>query len=234
MLRAVIVDDERKSRESMAMLLQMFAKEVEVVEMATSVKSGIESIQNKKPDIIFLDIHMQDGDGFEVLEQLEGENHNIIFVTGHEEHAVRAFRSEAVDYLLKPVCLEDLENAISRVKKRVDFETIAENKVAQITLATNEGTHIIKLADILYCHGEGAYTYFYIKNGKRIITSKNLGEYEKQLGNQGFFRSHKSYLVNMNEIKAYKNQGLQNLTMSNGDVISVSKRRKNHFKAYFD
>lgn len=232
MLRAVIVDDERKSRESMAMLLQLFAKDVEVVEMATSVKTGIAAIENRKPDVVFLDIHMQDGDGFEVLEALQNNVKNVIFVTGHEEHAVRAFRSDAVDYLLKPVCVDDLENAIARVKKRVQLESKSENGFQQIQLATSKGTAIVKTSDILYCNGEGAYTYFYLKSGERIVTSKNLGAYEKQLEAFGFFRSHKSYLVNMGEVKSFKKTGIENLTMSNGDIICVSKRKKNHFLAY--
>ena len=164
MLRAVIIDDERKSRENLELLLQSFVENVEIVGMADGVTTGTNAIDEHNPDLIFLDIHLANGDGFEVLDSLKNQNQNVIFVTGHEEHAVKAFRSDAVDYLLKPVCIEHLQNAVERVRLRtLNTNDWKSELKPQISLSTNKGLQFIKTADIIYCKGDGAYTYFFFK-----------------------------------------------------------------------
>ena len=230
MLRAVIIDDERKSRENLELLLQSFVENIEIVGMADGVTTGINAIDEHNPDLIFLDIHLANGDGFEVLESLKNQNQNVIFVTGHEEHAVKAFRSDAVDYLLKPVCIEHLQNAVERVRLRTKNAKDWKSELKpQISLSTNKGLQFIKTADIVYCKGYGAYTYFHLKNGVRITTSKNLKEYENKLKDFNFFRSHKSFLLNLAEIKTYIRGDGSHAVMSNGDSVGVSKRRKDMF-----
>lgn len=229
MLKAVIIDDERKSRENLELLLTSFVDNVSIVGTADGVLTGIKVIEENKPDVVFLDIHLSNGDGFEILESLKDQNQNVIFVTGHEEHAVKAFRSEAIDYLLKPVSIEHLQNAVDRVKKRK--QTGAEGNIgkSQISLSTSKGLIFLKTEDILYCKGDGAYTYFFLKNGERITTSKNLKEYESKLEKYNFFRSHKSYLVNLGEIKTYVRGEGGHVIMTNGESVGVSKRRKDAF-----
>ena len=217
MLRAVIIDDERKSRENLELLLQSFVENVEIVGMADGVTTGINAIDEHNPDLIFLDIHLANGDGFEVLDSLKNQNQNVIFVTGHEEHAVKAFRSDAVDYLLKPVCIEHLQNAVERVTLRtLNTKDWKSELKPQISLSTNKGLQFIKTADIIYCKGDGAYTYFFLKSGERITTSKNLKEYENKLTDFNFFRSHKSFLLNLAEIKTYIRGDGSHAVMSNG------------------
>ncbi|MDB4161702.1 LytTR family DNA-binding domain-containing protein [Bacteroidia bacterium] len=232
MLRAVIIDDERKSRENLELLLDSFVENVQIVGTANGVLEGIRAIDKHHPDLIFLDIHLADGDGFQVLESLKDKDQNVIFVTGHEEHAVKAFRSEAIDYLLKPVCIEHLQGAVDRVRIR---QTAVSDKggikTGQISISNNKGLSFLKTEDILYCKGDGAYTYFHLKNGSRITTSKNLKEYEIRLDRFNFFRSHKSYLINLAEIKTYIRGNGRYAVMSNGDHVSVSKRRKDTFLA---
>ncbi len=231
MLRAVIIDDERKSRENLELLLQSFVENVEIVGTADGVLTGITAIDTHNPDLVFLDIHLANGDGFQVLESLKNKHQNVIFVTGHEEHAVKAFRSDAIDYLLKPVCIEHLQGAVERVRVRTHApETKTEIK-PQFSLSTNKGLQFIKTEDILYCKGDGAYTYFHLKNGERITTSKNLREYEKRLQDCNFFRSHKSFLINLAEIKTYIRGEGSHAVMSNGDHVGISKRRKDMFLA---
>lgn len=230
MLRAVIIDDERKSRENLELLLQSFVENVEIVGTADGVLTGISAIDKHNPDLIFLDIHLANGDGFQVLESLKNKNQNVIFVTGHEEHAVKAFRSDAVDYLLKPVCIEHLQGAVERARVRSHIASEHKPEVkAQLSLSTNKGLQFIKTADILYCKGDGAYTYFFLKSGERITTSKNLKEYENKLKDFNFFRSHKSFLINLAEIKTYIRGDGGHAVMSNGDNVGVSKRRKDLF-----
>jgi two-component system LytT family response regulator len=231
MLRAVIIDDERKSRENLELLLHSFIENVEIVGTADGVFTGISAIDEHNPDLVFLDIHLANGDGFQVLESLKNKRQNVIFVTGHEEHAVKAFRSDAVDYLLKPVCIEHLQGAVERVRSRTNSQNAKTDVNAQISLSTNKGLQFLKTEDILYCKGDGAYTYFFLKNGSRITTSKNLKEYENRLKDHNFFRSHKSYLVNLAEIKTYIRGEGSHAVMSNGDNVGVSKRRKDMFLA---
>lgn len=226
MLKAVIIDDERKSRENLKLLLNSFVENVSIVGMADGVPRGIRTINETKPDIVFLDIHLTDGDGFQILEQLENKEQNIIFVTGHEEHAVKAFRSDAVDYLLKPVCIDHLQDAVKRVENKLSEVDKGLNK---LTISTSKGVQFLDTSSIVYCKGDGAYTYIYLKNGERITTSKNLKEYENRLEGSSFFRSHKSYLINLSEIKSYIRGDGSHAIMSNGDHVSISKRRKDGF-----
>lgn len=228
MLKAVIIDDERKSRENLELLLNEFVENVEIVGMADGVYTGIQRIEEQNPDLIFLDIHLANGDGFEIIENLKDKNQNIIFVTGHEEHAVKAFRTDAIDYLLKPVSIEQLQNAVEKVHRRQASQT-KQIGVNQIALSTSKGLIFLKTEDIVYCKGDGAYTYFYLKSGERITTSKNLKEYENRLTDSTFFRCHKSFLVNLSEIKTYVRGEGGHAIMSNGDHVSVSKRRKDAF-----
>jgi two-component system LytT family response regulator len=231
MLKAVIIDDERKSRENLELLLNSFVENVSIVGTADGVLTGIKTIEDNKPDLVFLDIHLSNGDGFEILESLKDQNQNVIFVTGHEEHAIQAFRSEAVDYLLKPVSIELLKNAVDRVKKRKVSTPEGNIAKTQISLSTSKGLIFLKTEDIVYCKGDGAYTYFFLKSGERITTSKNLKEYENRLNGYNFFRSHKSYLVNLSEIKTYVRGEGGHVIMTNGENVSVSKRRKDAFLA---
>ncbi len=231
MLRAVIIDDERKSRENLELLLNSFVEKVEIVGMAEGVLTGIETIEKYTPDLVFLDIHLANGDGFQVLEALKDKDQNVIFVTGHEEHAVKAFRSDAVDYLLKPVCIEHLQGAVERVRSRTNTSSNVQEAKKQISLSTSKGLQFLKTEDIVYCKGDGAYTYFFLKSGERITTSKNLKEYENRLKDFNFFRSHKSFLVNLAEIKTYIRGEGSHAVMSNGDNVGVSKRRKDLFLA---
>ena len=231
MLKAVIIDDERKSRENLEVLLNSFVNNVSIVGTADGVLTGIKTINDNKPDVVFLDIHLSNGDGFEILESINEKNQNVIFVTGHEEHAVKAFRSEAVDYLLKPVSIEHLQNAVDRVHRRKGKSSENGHEVSQISLSTSKGLIFLKTNDIVYCKGDGAYTYFFLSSGERITTSKNLKEYERRLDESGFFRSHKSYLVNLSKIKTYVRGEGGHVIMTNGDHVSVSKRRKETFLA---
>lgn len=228
MIRAVIIDDERKSRENLELLLDSFIDNVDIVVKANDVPEGISTINATQPDLVFLDIHLTNGDGFQVLEGIENKDQNVIFVTGHEEHAVKAFRSEAVDYLLKPVCIEHLQDAVKRVEDRSKTE-VANQLSYKLTLSTSKGLQFLNVDDIIYCKGDGAYTYFFLKNGQRITTSKNLKEYETKLKDYNFFRSHKSYLINLSEIKTYIRGDGSHAVMTNGDNVSVSKRKKEGF-----
>ncbi len=242
MLRTIIIDDEIHSRQVLEKLLRDYCPEVKIEGTADSMESGTRLIRESKPDLVFLDIEMPDGSGFDLLGSLGTVDFEVIFVTGYEKYAIKAFKTAALDYLLKPVDINDLEKAVKKAaeKRKVqqsnrNFDVFVQNWRAggheQIALACSEGLIFVRIQDILYCKGDGAYTYFHLKSGERITVSKNLGEFEELLGDHGFFRVHKSSLINLNEMKKYVRGEGGYVVMSNGDSVDVSKRRKDDFLA---
>lgn len=242
MIKAIIIDDEPNSRNALYKMVQQYCTNVQLVDTADSIKTGIEAIQAHKPDLVFLDIEFPDQSGFDLLTQIENIDFDVIFTTGHEQYAIKAFKTVAIDYLMKPIDVEELENAVKKVsdkkskgKQNSHFDVLIQNWKSQndqqIALSSSEGFIFVKIKDIIYCKGDGAYTYFYIKSGEKITVSKNLKEFEDLLQDHSFFRTHKSYLINLNEMKKYMRGDGGYVIMSNGDSVDVSKRKKEAFLA---
>ena len=240
MIKTIIIDDEQNSREALANLVKSYCPELQVVSTASSVAEGIQAIKKEKPDLVFLDIEMPDKNGFDLLAQLDTIDFEVIITTGYEQYAVKAFKTVALDYLLKPIDINELELAVNKVlekgkKRKVNknFDVFIQNWKSggneQIALASSEGFVFVKVKDIIYCKGDGAYTYFFIKDMPRVTVSKNLKEFEELLKDQSFFRVHKSYLINLNEMKKYIRGDGGYVVMSNGDNVDVSKRKKESF-----
>lgn len=242
MLKTIIIDDEQNTREVLSKLLTDYCPEVKVEASLASVEEGIRAIKEIKPDLVFLDIEFPEKSGFDLIEDFPNEDFEVIFISGHEEYALKAFKTEAVDYLLKPFNLEELEGAVAKVfEKKRKAESVRHADVfmqkwhggqdQQIALSSSDGLLFVKVKDILYCRGDGAYTYFYLKTSDRVTVSKNLKEFEDLLKDHGFFRVHKSYLINLNEMKKYVRGEGGYVVMTNGDSVDVSKRRKEAFLA---
>jgi two-component system LytT family response regulator len=239
MLKAIIIDDEPASLRGLEKMITTFTEGVTVVATAASATEGLRAIKTNHPDVVFLDIEMPQKDGFELLKSLDTINFEVVFTTAHDQYAIRAFHTSALDYLLKPIDPEELRNAIQKVKNKKGhydgagvkayIDNISgQREKQQIGLASSNGTSFVHLDNIIYLRGDGAYTYFFLKTGQKITVSKNLKEYERLLGDKGFYRIHKSYMVNLQEMKKYS-KGSAKLIMSNGDVVDVSKRRKDGF-----
>ena len=241
MLRAIIIDDELKSRELLKILIEEFCDGVSVVALCQNVSEGIESITRYAPDVVFLDIQMQRETGFDLLTKLGEINFEVIFTTAHSEFAIKAFKFSAIDYLLKPLDPEDLKRAIKKVEKKLSgnatqrLEMLIKNlrttpsESYKLALPTSDGLMFVKLSDILYCEAFSNYTSFYLSDGKKYIVSKTLKEYEDILTEYNFFRIHNSYLINMREIKKYI-RGEGGYVILNNDVsLDVSKRKKEAF-----
>lgn len=243
MIKAVIIDDDLHLREGMKAMLEIYAPEIEIFGEAESVKSGIEIIESLKPEIIFLDILMNDGTGFDILEQLNQKNgsisSHIIFITAHEKFAVKAFRFSALDFLLKPVDPEELKNVVEKIKNIVhknddqkNIELLLENirkkneNFKKIALSTAEGIHLFDIKEIIRCESEDNYTKFYFKNHKPVIISKTLKEYEELLEDHGFERIHQSHLINLNEMKSYIKKDGGFVVMTDHSQLPVSQRKK--------
>jgi two-component system LytT family response regulator len=240
MLKTIIIDDEQNSREVLSKLLIDYCPEIKVEASIGSMEEGLEAIVQIKPDLVFLDVEFPNQTGFDLIEKLGEVKFDIIFISGHEEYAIKAFKTIASDYLLKPFNLEELEAAVEKVslkrKKEAQFkhaEILIQNwkgsQDNQIALSSSDGYVFVRIRDIIYCKGDGAYTYFFVKGLERITVSKNLKEFEDLLCESGFFRVHKSYLINLNEMKKYIRGEGGYVVMSNGDNVDVSKRRKEAF-----
>lgn len=235
-MRAVIVDDELHVHSTMGALLQHADKEIQVVGNAQSVAQGIEVIKETRPDLIFLDIHMNDGSGFDLLKALSAPYPHVVFVTAHDEFALDAFRFSAIDYLVKPIDLTELRGAIEKAEERIEMDTFkvqmeilgsnidGQGFSERIVLRDSDSVHVIMVRDVLWCSAEGSYTYFHLVNDKKIVVSRNLKEYETLLKSHNFYRIHRSYLINCNHVVRY-DKFESNLVFTNDRAIPISIKK---------
>ncbi|TAL58672.1 MAG: response regulator transcription factor [Bacteroidetes bacterium] len=244
-MKAVIVEDEKKLRIAFKGMLELYCPEVEILGEADRVQLALPLIKEEKPDILFLDIELPDGSGFELMERLIDDaignpllnKMSVIFITAHEEYAVKAFKLSAVDYLLKPVDPDELISAVEKARQKLDETTrnirmnsLLENvrqaneSPKKIALHTASGFVIHKINEIRRCEGEGNYTKFHLLDNKILISSKTLKEYDQMLAPYDFIRVHKSHLVNLNYVRKYSHEGY--LTLDNEEKIPVSSRKK--------
>jgi two-component system, LytTR family, response regulator len=239
MIKAIIVEDEKMSRETLRRLLEKYCPTVEVVAEADGYRKGMEEIRKHHPDVIFLDIQMPDGSGFRLLEEMDEIDFEIIFTTAFDQFAIKAIKFSALDYLLKPIIPQDLIEAIVRVEKKKaekvrkrNLEVIPENsnmrdeKSQKIVLSTSEMIHVISVDDILRCESDNYYTYFHFTDGRKLLVSKTLKENEELLSQHNFIRPHKSHLVNIKYIKSYIRQDGGYILMTDDTHIPVSRRKK--------
>lgn len=246
MINAIVIDDEEKSRKVLIRLINEVSDEIKVIGEAGSVHDGFEKINKLNPDLIFLDIEMLDGTGFNLLEKFKEIRFDVIFTTAYDQYALRAFKYSALDYLLKPINIDELESALQRVKKDKtsdkDKYELIENLLQNITsnskpkrIAIKGATTIdyINIHEILYCSTDIYLTEFYMTNGNKVASIKNLKEYEELLDEGIFFRVSKSHLVNSNFVASYKKE-TSIVKMSNNFEIEVTRRRKREFLEFMD
>lgn len=240
MIRAVIIDDEINNQELISNLLKTYADNVQVVGVANSVDTAYKTINEQHPDLIFLDIQMPDGTGFDLLKKFDKINFKIIFVTAHQEYAIEAFKYSALDYILKPLApanllaaVKKMEDAISSEELNLKLKTLlnniaepAKNK-KKIVLKTMERIYSVDLDDIIRFESDGGYTKVYLADGKRIMVSKTMKEYDDLLMDAGFLRVHHSHLINMNHLFCFeKAEG--HVVMKDDSIVPVSNRKKDH------
>ncbi|MBT4969937.1 MAG: response regulator transcription factor, partial [Bacteroidetes bacterium] len=210
-IKAILVDDEKNSLSTLQLLLDKYCPEVEIIGTAQNVADSIKIIDELKPELVFLDIAMPDGDGFEVLENVSHKLFQVIFTTAYDQYALRAFEYAALHYLLKPINFNDLQDAVARFTKVTD-ESEFDDKLLKIKdslasqqnkiiLPTMEGLNIIDIEDIIRCESDNNYTIFILKTDKKIVVSKTLSNYEKLLADKDFFRIHSKHLVNLKYVK---------------------------------
>jgi two-component system LytT family response regulator len=238
-MKVLIIDNEEQIRIGLEKQLKSFCPQVSEIQQATGVVSGLEAIANYKPDLVFLDVEMDDGTGIELASKLESYSFQLVFITAHDKYAVNAFKLSAIDFLLKPIDAEDLINAVVRAEKNIKTKTLElQFKILQesissiavsdkkIVLKDNESIYFVKVSDIVRCKAEGPYTEFYLMSDQKIIISKSLKEYEDVLEPFGFVRTHHSHLINIKHISRFDKADGGVLVLDNEHVVPVSQRKR--------
>jgi two-component system LytT family response regulator len=239
-MKILLIDNEAAVRQTLKEMVGAWSKGMHIIEEAEGVASGKEKISAFKPDIILLDVEMDDGTAFDLLKQLTNPSFQLIFTTAHNQYAIQAFRFSAIDYLLKPVDPVDLYQALEKAIGNISSNALQKqlaillqqysgenNAERQIVLKDVDKTYFIKISDILYCEAEGSYTKFYLSNAEPLLVSRNLRSYEELLAPAGFIRTHHSCLVNPSKIKIYdRRTDSGTLILEGGHTIPVSQRKK--------
>ena len=243
MITAVLIDDDVNLREGMRGLLSIYAPDISIIGEADSVETGVEIINKIKPQVVFLDIQMNDGTGFDILEKLSEMNgkvtSNIVFVTAYEHYAIKAFRFSALDFLLKPVIPSELEKVIEKIRNVLEkdsdyshIDLLLENirketdNFKRIALSNSDGIHLIDVSDIIRCESNDNYTNFIIKNRKPILISKTLKEYEELLTEYDFVRIHQSHLINLSYVKSFEKKENGLLLMADDSYLPIAQRKR--------
>lgn len=240
MYKVLIIDDENRTRQLIANMINSFGLEVETIPEGENVESGIQAIEKHHPDIVFLDIQMPDGTGFDVLRSIEDKNFVVIFITAHEEFAIKAIKFSALDYLLKPVDPTELEAALKKAiiavqenQEGVQYEALQKNinphEKRRLVLKTQESVHVVDLDDIIRCEADRNYTSFYLTNNKKILVSKTLKEYETLLSGHNFLRVQQSHLININYVDRYDKKNGGAVVMKDGSEVPLSPAKREVF-----
>jgi two-component system LytT family response regulator len=240
MKKAVIIDDENRTRDLIAKMINSFGLDILAIPAGENVQSGIQAIEELKPDIVFLDIQMPDGTGFDVLKSVKNKNFEVIFITAHEEFAIKAIKFSALDYLLKPIDPEELKAAVEKAIKAVDdkkeesqFEAlqnnIQPNQKKRLVLKTQESVYVVELHEIIRCEADRNYTSFFLSSGKKILVSKTLKEYETLLSTHNFLRVQQSHLVNLDYVDRYDKGNGGSVVMKDGSEVPLSPAKREVF-----
>ena len=237
-MKAILIDDMPQALQVLRADIADVAPEMEIIGTADSVVSGAKLLMKEQPDLLFLDIQLGDGTGFDILEILPAINFKIIFTTASDEYALRAFRFAAVDYLLKPIDLDELKSAIERAKSQLTTTTSERLDVLKDTfrkpdelptrmcLHTQDKIEVVDIQDVVRCESSDNYTIFYFENGKKLMVTRTLKTFEKQLEKHQFFRSHQSHLVNLQYLQSFVRTEGGYLLLKNGHQVPVSVRKR--------
>jgi two-component system, LytTR family, response regulator len=246
MQRTIIIDDEAHIRESLADMLRSHCPNAKVVAMADGVQSGLKAIKTHRPNLLLLDIRMKDGTGFDLLEKLESIDFRIIFITAFDQYAIKAFKFSALDYLLKPVESGDLKAAVDKADKlsqqevNTQLNTLVNNLQTdeqakkKIILKTFDNIHLVKVKDIIYMESDGRYTSVWLSPGECVIVTETLKHYHEILSDVGFYRLHKSYLINLEYIQRFEKAEGGYVILEGGAKVPVASRKREDLLELFD
>ncbi|MCF8238566.1 MAG: LytTR family DNA-binding domain-containing protein [Saprospiraceae bacterium] len=237
-LRVAIIDDEKKAREATRKLLQLYCPYVVVIGEAEDIQSGINLIQDHKPDVVLLDIKLRNGTGFNILEKFLNPTFKVIFITAYNEFALKAFKYSALDYVLKPLDPDELSRAIEKCRERIStdsfqkqfdvfashFQPFAMKK--RIALRTEESMHVVEIAHIIHCVADKNYTTVHLIDNKEVLVSRPLKEFDEMLNSMDFFRIHQSHLINLDHLLRFEKRDGGFVVMKEGVTLPVASRKK--------
>ena len=239
MIKALIIDDEKSSRDTLRGFVENYCQEIHIIGEAESAEQGIEQIKKFQPDLIFLDIELPLGSGFDLLGATKHADFEVIFTTAHDKYALQAIKACALDYLLKPISVTDLINAVAKISQRShlgisqpQIGAFVENinnlnkQLSNIVLPTLDGFLVVKISDIIRCEADKNYTFFIFSNDKKVLVSKTLKEFEELLQDMDFIRIHQSHLINASHVQRYIKGSGGYVKMSDDSIIEVSRRKK--------
>ena len=239
MIRSVIIDDEAESRTAISNILNNYCDDVEIAGEANDVASGVEIIREKKPDVVYLDIQMPDGTGFDLLERIGNIDFHVVFVTAYDQYAIKAIKFSAIDYILKPIDPQQLIDSVEKLRNispqknqlpdRLNNLLQNRSKPARLALPTLTGYRFIKVDDIIRCQAESNYTKFFLQSGEQILVTRTLKEFEVLLRDDRFIRVHQSHLINVDFVEQYIKGDGGTAVMSDGAEVEISRRRKDLF-----
>lgn len=238
LIKAIIIDDEEDARNMLRLMLKKYSS-IEIIGEAASVNEGVKLIEASDPMLVFLDIELTDGTGFDLLNHFSEAKFQIVFITAYDEFAIKAFKYNAIDYLLKPIIPLELEKVIQKVQKGVQpiwvkqvdalLSTVKERNIEKILLGTSEGLNVVKLSEIIHIEAEGSYCKIFLINKERLVVSKNMKELETLLDAKTFFRTHQSHIVNLNFVKKILKEDGGLILLQDNSTIPISRRKKEDF-----
>ena len=243
MIRAVLIDDEISNLENLRTLLEKHCPQVSIVATAQRVGDAVDAIEKHLPDLVFLDIQMGKQTGFDVLKMLPARNFEVVFVTAYDQYGIQAVKFAALDYLLKPIDIEELINAVNKAEQKLATQVQTsqldfllqqlkkpEENITKIALQMQNEIRYVTLSEIIRCEADNTYTHFFLSSNERIVVSKSLKEYADLLCPNGFLRTHQSHLVNPKYVKSWLKEDGGILLLMSGEKIPISKPNKDTVK----
>ncbi|WKK82209.2 LytR/AlgR family response regulator transcription factor [Marivirga arenosa] len=238
-MRTVIIDDNEPTRKKIKTLLSLYTPEIDIIGEADGVETGFKCINNTKPELVLLDIEMGDGTGFDLLNLYKNPEFVVVFITAHDGYAIRAFQSSAIGYILKPIDSSNLIDTINKAKEQstllnneLTIQTLLKNtksnkKLEKLILSDAENFYLIDISDVIRCESESNYTRFHLVDNQRILIAKTMKSYEEILEANGFFRVHRSHLINLNYFTRLDKKDGGTIFLKDGSDVPLATRRKN-------
>lgn len=247
MISTIIIDDEADGREALKMAIKRYCPQIVIQQVCETPEQGLEAIRSLAPDLVFLDVQMPQMSGFDLLKLISPFNFEVIFVTAHDRYAIKAIRFSALDYLLKPVDIDDLRFALQKVKERLvkkntyhQYQSVLYNlqhkagKIERLAVPTQEGIEFFNTTDIIFCKAEGSYTHLILTQKRSQLVTRNLKDFESLLLETGFCRVHHTYLINMRHIQKYVRGEGGYVIMTDNHHVDISRRKKEEFLKLLD
>ena len=247
MINALIIDDEADGREALQIAVEKYCPEVTIKGTYATPEQGMHAIKQVNPDLVFLDVQMPQMSGFDVLQQLMPLTFEVIFVSAHDRYAIKAIKFSALDYLLKPVDVDDLMHAVKKVKERLhqknnsyQYQSVLNNiqlksgRIEKLAIPSLDGIDFFNTDDIIYCRADGSYTTLFLKDKPDCLVSKNLKDFENILTESGFCRVHHSFLINLKHVQKYVKGDGGYVLLTDGHHVDISRRKKDEFLSLLD